>query len=85
MDNSKAADKKQSKLYLEKLVATKWDGKMKNGGGGLGGGTEALIILYVIPINFFLVISNLLSFSINTANICKHSTSKVDQLNIIVR
>ena len=83
MDNSKAADKKQSKLYLEKLVATKWDGKMKNKEGG--GGTEALIILYVIPINFFLVISNLLSFSINTANICKHSTSKVDQLNIIVR
>ena len=37
MDNSKAADKKQSKLYLEKLVATKWDGKMKNkeGGGGV--------------------------------------------------
>ena len=30
MDNSKAVDKKQSKLYLEKLVATKWDGKMKN-------------------------------------------------------
>ena len=37
MDNSKAADKKQSKLYLEKLVATKWDGKMKNKEGGGGG------------------------------------------------
>lgn len=83
MDNSKAVDKKQSKLYLEKLVATKWDGKMKN--KKRGGSTEALIILYAILIHFFLVISNLLSFLIHTANICKHSTSKVDQLNIIVR